>query len=251
MKVVIVEDESFAAERLESLLSEIDPNIEVVAILTGVQEAVRWFMQHSADLVFLDIQLSDGLGFHIFEQIKINTPVIFTTAYDQYAIKAFKLNSVDYLLKPVRKSELQASLQKFSSLHQKQHIDVQVLLNAMQGKQPSYKQRFLVQFGEKIKKIDDSDVAYFYSMEKNSYLQTFKGASYPLDYTLDKIEKEVDPDFFFRINRKYLIHIDSIANMVAYSRGRVKINLTPSPDDEDNCIVSIERSGSFKKWLDR
>ncbi|MCF8378431.1 MAG: LytTR family DNA-binding domain-containing protein [Bacteroidales bacterium] len=249
MKVLIVEDESIAADKLENMLLDIDPGIKVVGKTGSISESVKWLLTHTADLIFLDIQLSDGISFSIFEQVSVNTPVIFTTAYDQYAIKAFQLNSIAYLLKPIRKSELVESLNKFQNLKSAFSIDFETLLANMQGKEPDYKKRFLIQIGEKIKKIELSDVAYFYVLEKGIYLKTFQGNSYPVDYTLDKLENLVSPEKFFRINRKYLVNMDSISNMVAYSRGRVKLELKPEADEEYETIVSIDRSSDFKKWL--
>lgn len=249
MNILIIEDESIAADKLQQMLEEIDPSSRVIAKLGSVSESIKWLLQHTADLIFLDIQLSDGISFAIFEQVNVNTPVIFTTAYDQYAIKAFQLNSISYLLKPIRKSELAESLQKFRNLKSAFSIDFESLLAQLQGKEPGYKKRFLIQIGEKIKKVELSEVAYFYVLEKGIYLKTFQGNSYPVEYTLDKLENLIDPSRFFRINRKYLVNIDSIASMTAYSRGRVKLELKPAADDEFDTIVSIDRSADFKRWL--
>ena len=249
MKVLIVEDEGIAAEKLEQMLHEVDPEIQVVGKTGSVKETVEWLQQNSADLIFLDIQLSDGISFSIFDQVAINTPVILTTAYDQYAIKAFELNSISYLLKPIRKSDLADSIQKFRNLKSAFGIDFDVLLAQIQGRQPEFKKRFLIQIGEKIKKTEITEVAYFYVMDKGCYLRTFGGNNYPVDYTLDKLETMVDPTVFFRINRKYLVNMDAISNMLAYSRGRVKLELKPRADDEFDTVVSIDRSAGFKKWL--
>jgi DNA-binding LytR/AlgR family response regulator len=249
MKVLIIEDENFAAEKLEMMLKEIDPTIEIIAKLGSIKESVKWLLQNSADLLFLDIQLSDGISFSIFDQVAVNTPVIFTTAYDQYAIKAFQLNSISYLLKPIRKSDLADSFQKFKNLKSAFSIDFDALLSQIQGKQPDFKKRFLIQIGEKIRKVEVSEIAYFYAMEKGCFLRTFSGNNYPSEYTLDKLETLLDPAHFFRINRKYLVNMDAISNMVAWSRGRVKLELKPKTDEEFDTIVSIDRSSDFKKWL--
>jgi len=249
MNVLIIEDEKFAAEKLADMLFEIDPKINVLAKLGSITESVKWLLQNSADLIFLDIQLSDGISFSIFEQVTVNTPVIFTTAYDQYAIKAFQLNSIAYLLKPIRTADLAESLKKFQSLKSAFHIDFETLLANIQGKEPEYKKRFLIQIGEKIRKIEVSETGYFYVLDKGIYLQTFEGKSYPVEYTLDKLETLLNPEQFFRINRKFLVSMDAISKMVAYSRGRVKLELKPKPDDEFDTIVSIDRSSDFKKWL--
>lgn len=249
MKVLIIEDESLAADKLEHMLLEVDPSIKVLAKTGSIKESVKWLMNHSADLIFLDIQLSDGISFSIFEQVVVNTPVIFTTAYDQYAIKAFQLNSIAYLLKPIRKSDLAESLRKFQTLKSAFTIDFDALVTAIQGREPDYKKRFLIQIGEKIKKIEISEIAYFYVLEKGIYLKTFQGNSYPVEFTLDRLETMLSPEKFFRINRKYMVNMDSIANMIAYSRGRIKLELKPKADEEFDAIVSVDRSADFKKWL--
>ena len=249
MNVLIIEDESFAADKLERMLKEVDPEINILAKPGSIKESVKWLFQHTADLIFLDIQLSDGISFSIFEQITINTPVIFTTAFDQYAIKAFQLNSISYLLKPIRKTDLADSLKKYQTLKTAFSIDFDMLLANIQGRDPGYKKRFLIQTGEKIRKIEVSEIAYFFILEKGVYLRTFQGNSYSVEFTLDKLEAMLNPSFFFRINRKYLVNMDSIANMVAYSRGRIKLDLKPRADDELNTVVSIDRTSDFRKWL--
>ena len=249
MNALIIEDETLAAERLELMLAEIDPSMKVLAKLGSVKDSVKWLMQYQADIIFLDIQLSDGISFSIFEQVEVSTPVIFTTAYDLYAIKAFQVNSIAYLLKPIRKSDLAESLLKLRNLKSAFSIDFDALLAQIQGRQPEYKKRFIIQIGEKIKKIEVTDIAYFYVLEKGCYLRTFQGNNYPVEYTLDKLETLLDPSCFFRINRKYLISMAGISNMVAYSRGRVKLELKPKADDDSETIVSIDRSADFKKWL--
>lgn len=249
MNVLIIEDEKFAAEKLEDMLHEIDPKIKVLAKLGSITESTKWLLQNSADLIFLDIQLSDGISFSIFEQVTVTTPIIFTTAYDQYAIKAFQLNSISYLLKPIRKNDLAESLQKYKSLKSAFSIDFDALVAHIHGREPEYKKRFLIQIGDKIRKIEVSEIAYFYVLEKGIYLKTYQGNSYPIDFTLDKMEGMLNPEVFFRINRKYLVNMESISNMVAYSRGRIKLELRPKTDDEYDSIVSIDRSADFKKWM--
>lgn len=249
MKALIIEDENLAAEKLEMMLQETAPDIQVVAKLGSIKESVKWLQQNSADLIFLDIQLSDGISFSIFDQVVVSTPIIFTTAYDQYAIKAFQFNSVSYLLKPIRKTDLGQSLQKYRDMKSAFSIDFEALLAQMQGKQPDYKKRFLIQIGERIKKVEIGEAAYFFVLDKSTFVRTHSSNDYPLDYSLDKLEALLDPGRFFRINRKYIVNIDAISNMVAYSRGRVKLELKPKADDEFEPIVSIDRSADFKKWL--
>jgi DNA-binding LytR/AlgR family response regulator len=251
MKAVIIEDEKFAAERLEKMIHQLDKDIQVIAKLGSVEDSVTWFSNNSCDLIFLDIQLSDGISFSIFDKLVIKTPIIFTTAYDQYAIKAFDLNSISYLLKPIRKDELEESLEKFNSLKAALNIDFESLLAGIQGKNVDYKKRFLIQVGDKLKKIEIDDIAYFYAMEKSVYIKTFKNTSYDIDFTLDALENILNPEQFFRINRKYMVNMQAISEMIAYSRGRVKLNLNPPADDELDTIVSIERSPKFKSWMNQ
>jgi len=251
MKVVIIEDESLAAERLEGMLKEISADIEVLAKIASVSEATSWLSVNRPDLIFLDIQLSDGLSFSIFENVTTDAPIIFTTAYDQYAIKAFKLNSIDYLLKPVRKSELADSLEKYKRLKPAASFDFEELLRQIHPAEASYKKRFLVQYGQKIKKVETEEIAYFYAMEKSVFLTTGGGQTYPVDYTLEKLQEILNPEDFFRINRKLLIHFKSIKNMVPYSRSRIKIDLDPPGPKTIDPLVSIERSSEFKNWMDK
>jgi len=251
MKALIIEDEKLAAERLEELIEEIDSSIEIAAKLTSIAQSVKWLKKNKPDLIFLDIQLEDGISFSIFDQIKVNVPVIFTTAYDQYAIKAFKLNSIDYLLKPIKKSELDESLQKYKNLKLASLTDFEEIIKSIQNKEVSNKKRFLIQYGQKIKKVEAGEIAYFYALEKSVFLTTFQNNIYPVDYTLDALQEIIDPEKFFRINRKMIIGFDSIKNMIPYSRSRIKIDLSPAPPKEIEALVSVERAASFKEWMDK
>lgn len=251
MKTIIIEDERLAAERLEELIKEIDPVIEVSAKLTSVEGSVKWLKKNKPDLIFLDIQLEDGLSFSIFNEIKVDSPIIFTTAYDNYAIKAFKLNSIDYLLKPVKKEELRESINKYKTIKSSFQVDFDELFKSIQNKEVTYKKRFLVQYGQKIKKVETPEIAYFYAMDKNVFMTTFQNNTYPVDYTLDKLMEILEPDKFFRINRKMIINFDSIKTMTPYSRSRIKIDLTPQEPKEMEALVSVERSSLFKQWMDK
>lgn len=251
MRVLIIEDEAMAANRLERLLHEIAPHLEVVAKLDSVRESIKWLSMNSADLLFLDIQLSDGISFSIFEEVVVHTPVIFTTAYDQYAIRAFRLNSIAYLLKPVQKEELAIALQKFASLKLAVSIPFDQLLSLVQGAKQAYRKRFLIQIASRFRKIEVSEIAYFYAMEKSVFLSLFTGQSYPIDHSLDTLAQELDPARFFRINRRLIVSVDSISGMVAWSRSRLKLQLTPPFADDSDTVVSIERSRDFKVWLNR
>lgn len=249
LNVLIIEDEELAADRLESMLRDIDPGLQIMAKIGSVKESVKWLSTHTADLIFLDIQLSDGLSFGIFDRVSVQTPIVFTTAYDEYAIKAFQLNSIAYLLKPIRRNDLMESLQKYQALKSAFTIDFDRLLANLQGRKPEYKKRFLIQSGDKIRKVEISDIAWFYAMDKGVYFRTFQNNTYPADSSLDSLEQMVDPYQFFRINRKYLVNMDAIANMVAWSRGRIKLELKPKADDEFDSVVSIDRASDFRKWL--
>lgn len=249
LKVVIIEDEAVAAERLAAMLQEISPGIEIAGRLDSVEGSVEWLLHNTADLLFLDIQLSDGICFSIFDQVAVNTPVIFTTAYDQYTIKAFKTNSIAYLLKPIRRTELEESLEKYDSMKSAFTPDIERLLENIRGKEPEYKKRFLITYGERIRKVEVTEIAWFHAMEKNVFLKTFQNQSYPVDFTLDRLEALVDPAKFFRINRRFLINMDAIVNMTAWSRSRIKVELRPPAEGDDASVVSIDRAVGFRKWL--
>lgn len=251
MKTIIIEDEKLAAERLEELIHDIDSSIEISAKLTSVEQSIKYLKQNKPDLIFLDIQLEDGLSFSIFDKVEIDVPIIFTTAYDQYAIKAFKLNSIDYLLKPIKKDELRESLNKYKNIKTSYLMDFEEIIKGIQGKEISYKKRFLIQYGQKLKKVEIEEIAYFYAMEKNVFLTTLTGSSYPVDYTLDKLQEIIDPEIFFRINRKMIVGFNAIKNMIPYSRSRIKIELNPPAPKDVEALVSVERSSSFKEWMDK
>ena len=251
MKALIIEDELVAANRLEKQLTEVAPEIKVLAKIGSIKEAVKWLTVNSTDLIFLDIQLSDGISFSIFEQVSVDTPVIFTTAYDQYSVKAFELNSIAYLLKPIRKKDLSESLQKLKKLKSAFSIDFEHLLAEIQGTKPDYKKRFVIQIGSKIKMVETSEIAFFYAMGKSVFIKTFGNRSYPADLSLDKLENLIDPSKFFRINRKYIVNINAIESMTAWSRSRVKLKLNPPADDEMETTVSVDRSPEFKEWLNK
>lgn len=251
MKVVIIEDESLAIERLENLLKSIAPEIRIEAKLTSIKDSIKWLTTNNVDLIFLDIQLSDGISFSIFEQININTPIIFTTAYDQYSIRAFQLNSVSYLLKPIRKNDLIESLQKYKDLKSAFSIDFEYLLSTIKGNSTEFRKRFLIQVGDKFKKIEIDNIAYFFALEKSVYIKTFEGKTYAIDNSIDSLEKSINPSLFYRINRKYLISINSISQMYNWSRSRIKLILNPIVETTEDTIVSINRTANFKKWLNK
>ncbi|MCF8302552.1 MAG: LytTR family DNA-binding domain-containing protein [Bacteroidales bacterium] len=254
MKVIIIEDEKLAADKLEKLLKQLDREISVMARLDSVNKSVQWFNNNPApDLAFFDIQLADGLSFEIFEKAEVPCPVIFTTAYDEFAIKAFKVNSIDYLLKPVDLEELSASIKKLekwqNSFHSQQNEKLlyDKMLKMLTNE---YKSRFVVKVGEHIRSIPVEETQCFYSMEKATYLQTNTNRHYAIDHTLDQIEALVDPTLFFRINRKYIINLNSIKDIITYTNSRLKVLLENNPENED-LVVSREKVKNFKSWLDR
>lgn len=249
MKVLIIEDERPAVQKLIRLLKETDPRIEVVDVVPSVEEATNWFLKNpNPELIFMDIQLEDGISFEIFENIKIETPVIFTTAYDEYALKAFKVNSIDYLLKPVDPGELQKALGKFSRFHGQQ-ADYAKYESIIRKLQLAHKERFLIKIGEHYKSVPVREIDCFYILERSVFLLTNGGKNYPLDYSLDKIEQLIDPERFFRVNRNCVVNYEAIKDMVAYSSSRIKLIL--SHWNEDGILVSRERVATFKQWMDR
>ncbi|MCH4822840.1 LytTR family DNA-binding domain-containing protein [Gramella lutea] len=249
MKVIIIEDEKPAARRLYRMLEKLQ--IETETMLHSVAEAVEWFKNNThPDLIFLDIQLSDGLSFEIFEQVRTESAIIFTTAYDEYALKAFKLNSIDYLLKPIDDEELEAAVNKFRNTQQKNgSIDVQELRSLLTNTEPgkSFKTRFTAQIGQHLKLVEISDIACFFSENKTTYIHCHSGRNYPVDLPLEQLEEELDPDKFYRINRKCILNIDAIKDIVSYTNSRLEIKLDHF--DEFQLIVSRERVKDFKSWL--
>ena len=252
MKVLIIEDEKLAADHLTGLVERYDNSIEVQGIIRSVQKGVEWFAENRhPDLAFLDIHLADGLSFEIFEKTEVRCPVIFTTAYNEYALRAFKVNSVDYLLKPIDFDELKAALDKFERHRGQFNLTGyrEVIENVMGMLSDNHKQRFIVKVGERIRSLHVSQIHYFYSMEKATFMHTSDDHNYVVDYSLDQVEKMLDPGKFFRINRKYLISMDAIKDIIAYSNSRLKIELSHSQDMD--AIVAREKITRFKEWLDQ
>jgi DNA-binding LytR/AlgR family response regulator len=250
MKVVIVEDEAFAALRLKKMILDYDPSIEVVAELESVAESVKWFASNpDPDLIFLDIHLEDDLSFAIFDKVKISSPVIFTTAFDEYAIKAFKLKSIDYLLKPIVQEELIAALKKFEDYAgaRNSSSDLQSLYNLLITKEVKYRERFSVSVGTKIKTFTSMDIAYFISEEGYTSACLWDRSRLPLDISLEKLSTEMDPGKFFRINRQMLINIDSIQEIHVYPKSRLKIDVKPKI--EYGVFVSLDKVTAFKEWI--
>jgi len=250
MKVIIIEDEGPAAKMLANMLKELISDVEIVGIFDSVEDSVNWLMNNdSPDLGFFDVQLADGLSFEVFELCDIAFPIIFTTAYDEYALKAFEVNSIDYLLKPVSKADVQRSLDKYDGL--KNYVEVQSQKIDSLGKEmrAGYKSRFMVRIGEHIKSVPTTTIQYFYSYEKSTWCITKDGKKYLLDYPLEQIAPRLDPGFWFRINRKYLIHFDAVTDIIYYTNSRLKVKLAHS--EENDIIVARERVREFKDWLDK
>lgn len=251
MTVLIIEDEPLAAERLENLLMKQDPEIRIAGRCDSVKQSVEWLKRNPLpDLMFLDIQLGDGLSFDIFDQVVIDCPVIFTTAYDEYAIDAFRLNSLHYLLKPLKAQDLAAALMKYKTSPYSAGSNHMAALDKVQQQLTrEYKKRFLVKSGLHIRTIPVEDVLYFFSMDKGTYGVLEGGKNVLLDYTLDDLEKLTDPSKFFRVNRKYLVSLNSITDIITYSNYRLKLVLRHSGDQEN--LVSRDRMQDFRSWLDR
>lgn len=252
MKVLIVEDEPLASAQLAALLTQLRPNAEITAVCDTVESAANWLNKNPLpDLAFFDIQLGDGLSFEIFKSVDLKIPVIFTTAYDQYALQAFKVNSIDYLLKPIDKGEISVALEKFDQLHnhQNQQITPELIqsLIASVGKK-EYKKRFLVKIGTHLRAINTNEILYFYSFQKGTFLKACDGRNYLLDQTLEVIEQLIDPDTFFRINRKYMVSLQAINDVHAYSNSRLKLKV--KNQEEDDFLVAREKVKAFKDWLE-
>ncbi len=252
IKALLVEDEDLAAKRLQQLITEVNPTIEVVKRTSSVEETIAFLKTTEVDLMFLDINLSDGYSLSIFEKKHFKTPpIIFTTAYSQYAIRAFELNSISYLLKPIKKEALKQAIQKFIYLS-----NTATNTNEPDYKQlvkdffKPYKERFLVKINQKLETILTKDISYFYSEDKLTFLMLKSGRSLPVEFSLKQLEEQLNPTDFYRINRKYLISQGSIQEMFYTSKSRIKIELQPrNKNDEKLNFVAIEKLGQFKKWL--
>ncbi|WP_299390266.1 LytTR family DNA-binding domain-containing protein [uncultured Gelidibacter sp.] len=251
MDVIIIEDEKPSARRLQRMLGNLD--LEAHTMLHSVEESIAWFLEHPhPDLIFLDIQLSDGLSFEIFEALEINSAVIFTTAFDAYALQAFKLNSIDYLLKPIDEDELANAVTKYKQrLPAKNQVvldfnDIRkMLVNPIDR---SYKKRFSVKVGQHLKLIATEDIECFYSENKGTYAYTNDGRNYLLDVTLEQLEPDLEPQSFFRVSRKFYVNIEAIRDMISYTNSRLQIKLNTY--DEQEVIVARERVKDFKDWLE-
>lgn len=246
MKILIFEDEKLTAERLIALLKCYDSSVEILAIIDSVRSGIEWFIQNKPpDLIFMDIRLSDGLSFELFEKVNIEVPVIFTTAYDEYAIRAFKVNSVDYLVKPYDFKELKNAVDKFRK-HQHNYSWAK-MSSFINQHEIGYKNRFLVKIGDQYKHISSDEIAYFVADEGMVDVITNNKTAYPVDISLDKLEKQLNPAMFFRLNRKYIVNINAVTKIHTYFNGRLKLELKPQP--VESVIVSRDKAAKFKEWM--
>lgn len=249
MNILLVEDEDAAMRRLEKIVRESDPDAVVVQRLDSVEATVNWLSEQAPpDLIFMDIHLADGSAFEIFEHVKIQIPVIFTTAYDEYTLKAFKVNAIDYLMKPIKTEEVKAAMEKYKSLQRASVPDYRAVIQNQPRESTEPLRRVLVRLGQSLRLIEISDVAYFFTRDKMTFLVArSSGKRFPVDQPLDKLELQLNSKMFFRINRQFIVNIHAIREMHPYSKSRLKIDLDPPTDMET--IVSTERSAPFKQWL--
>lgn len=255
IEIAIVEDEQLAAKELSKMLQKLRPNtISIKVILTNVNDAIDFFKHNQVDLIFMDIHLGDGKSFNIFKELDLQTPIIYTTAYDQYALQAFKQYSVDYLLKPIDEDDLEGALLKYEKIFNKKSNEVyqqinqnlESLLNHVQ-----YQKRFMVNSGDRILSLQVEQIAYFMADGKSLLLFTTDGHRYIFDSTLSAIETRLSPKVFFKINRKFIVNYQAIADMHHYSKSRIKLSLQPEPEQGLDVIVSQDRSAEFKQWLNQ
>jgi len=250
MRSIIIEDEEFAARRLQNMILQCDNTIKIEAILSSVKESVAWLKSNQEpDLIFLDIHLDDDLSFSIFDNVKIQSNIIFTTAYDEYAMKAFKHKSIDYLLKPINQSELNQSIEKYKNWNRENKMNIDPIeLRKLLVPQPAYRERFSVSVGEKLKTIKVEDIAYFFSTSGITFIVMNDKKQYSIDLSLDTLIEQLNPRDFFRINRQYLLRLSAITHVHIFPKSRLKVELNPSPNEE--VFVSIDKVPNFKRWMD-
>jgi DNA-binding LytR/AlgR family response regulator len=255
MKVLLIEDEFPAAERLKTLIHTTDPGIEILAYIDSVKDGIQWFQDNAApDLIFADIQLADGLSFEIFEHNAVRSPVIFTTSFDEYALKAFKLKSIDYLLKPLKQSELADALYKFREMQvsfpaQEYAMKMEALVDGMLHHAKRYKTCFLVKHQEELIPVPQKNIAYFYASKRHVCLITREGKQYLVDHTMDDLDRLLDPAVFFHVNRQFITHLASLHKIHTHFNGALKLELLPKPSEE--VMVSREKTKLFKEWLEK
>lgn len=248
MRILIVEDEAAAVRRLKKLLDEVLGSFEIAGVLDSIETSVQWFLHNDPpDVVLLDIHLADGSSFEIFEHVEVRCPVIFVTAYDEYALEAFRVNAIDYIMKPVKAEDLQRALARYET--KQASAQPEELIEKLRASNliPAQEQRVLVRIGQNIKLVELHNAAYLYSEDKIIFAAMPDGKRYPVDYSLDQLESILDSRYFYRVNRQYIINLKAIDEMYSYSKSRVKVLLKPPPPSD--VIVSTERSSTFKKWL--
>lgn len=252
MTIQIIEDEVPAARRLQNMIQQIIPESNILPIIDSVRGAVDFFRERPAlDLLFLDIQLADGQSFDIFSAVEVTCPVIFTTAYDKFTLQAFKVNSIDYLLKPIDGQELRAAIDQYNNYrHQQQLLPAEQWQQLLQAvRKPTYKERFMIRAGEEIRFISVDDIQYFFSEQGMVFAQLADRRKFHIDYTLEQLESLLDPNAFFRISRKFIVALRAIDRIFTYFNSRLKLQLKPATPSE--CIVSRDRVSEFKQWIDR
>ena len=249
MKIIILEDETRAANHFGRLLAKVAPNMTVLAKIESVRDGIKYLQNNpEPELIFSDIQLADGLSFEIFKQVAVCCPIIFTTAYDHYAIEAFKTNGIDYLLKPIEEERLKQAIEK--AKHFSPGLVLEKLLSITNStSEKAYKSRFMVKVGDKIKSVPVEEILVFFSQEKASFIRTSDAHTYCIDYALDQLEPMLDPEKYFRINRKYIVSIGACTNILAWTNSRLRLKIDGI--DDSDIIVARERVQEFKNWLDR
>lgn len=254
MQVLIVEDEDLAVKKLRKAIEAVDPDLEIAGVTDSIQGTVDWLQENPVpDLIFMDIELADGQSFEVFKRTEVNSPVIFVTSYDEFALKAFKVNSVDYLLKPIQKEELEAALQKFrrarTTASPAPSSNLELFIQELQTKlQPrEYRTRFLVKHAQKLISVEIKDIAYFYSDGRMNFFKTFDNRRFVVDYLMDELEEMLDPRRYFRINRSVFVSVECIQKIDDYFGSRLILGLKPALDKE--ALVSREKVGDFKVWM--
>lgn len=255
MRIIIVEDELHNSRLLRGMVNHFKPEWQIIDAFETVKSTVHWLQNNEApDLIFMDIQLADAICFSIFEQVEVTSPVIFTTAYDEYAIQAFKVNSIDYLLKPIKEEKLQVAIEKFDKLvlnqqKPKEKIAYHEILEAIKQGEKKYRKRFVIAGATAFTKLDVSDIAYFFTENRITYAFTFEGQKHILDITMEKLEDQLDPEIFYRANRSHILHCDSIKKFENYFGGKLVIRLIPPLNEQ--VIISRLKAAEFKEWLDK
>lgn len=248
MKALIIEDEIIAAGHLKIMLLEIDPSIEILPPLDSIESSVQFLTANNdIDLIFLDIELGDGQSFEIFKKVNVQSPIIFTTSYEEHALKAFKLNSVDYLLKPVKETELCAALEKYKKLHVDEKLKMQFNLLQMLQSVKKSKERYLAKVGTRLTSVSADQIAFFYTRDKMLYIKTFNNQDLIIDKRLEDIEKETDPSQFFRANRQFIVNYNAVNAVHTWFNGKIRLDVVPEPFEK--IIVSRQKAGEFRKWL--